>query len=60
MEKVDMSKECEFLDFEMFACLALEEITQEEYDGWYKNNCGKCIHASDICMYGEEPDCEDK
>lgn len=54
MEKIDMSKECGFADFDMFAKVANDEITQEEYDIWYISNCGQCTFASDICMYGEE------
>ena len=53
IEKKDMSNTCEFRDSEM-NYKAGKEITYEEYDKWYSENCAQCIYESDICMYGEE------
>lgn len=52
MQKQDMSATCGFKDVEMHYKVG-KEITQEEYIEWHNNNCNKCIHMSDICMYGE-------
>ena len=53
MDKKDMSKTCGFKDAEM-DYKAGKEITYEEAEQWYKENCYQCKYASDICMYGEE------
>ena len=53
MQKQDMSATCEFRDVELYYKLKNGEITQEEYDEYWNNNCSKCIHMVEICMYGE-------
>ena len=41
MQKQDMSATCGFKDVELY------------YDEYWNNNCGKCVHMVEICMYGE-------
>ena len=56
MQKQDMSATCGFRDVELYYKLKDGEITQEEYDEYWNNNCGKCVHMVKICMYGEGED----
>lgn len=53
--KVDMSATCGHRDYEV-SSQAGEQITYEEAEKWFDDNCGKCIWSSDICMHGETPD----
>ena len=56
--KLDMSKTCGFKDAEIWYKYYNGEISAKEFDEYHNNNCLKCIYASDICMYGEEPNKE--
>jgi len=47
-----MSKHCKFADLDMMLKRENGEITNEEFQKWYDENCGKCIHMCEICMYG--------
>ena len=58
MSKQDMSKECGFKEMEMFYKHYNGEITVEELDEYYNNNCMKCIYMYEICMYGAESNIE--
>lgn len=51
--KTDMSCKC---GGDKWFQLYGDEITKEEYEEWYKENCAKCIYAYEVCMYGEEED----
>lgn len=53
MAKVDMSCKC---GGDKWFQLYGDEITKEDYEKWYKENCAKCIYAYEVCMYGEEED----
>jgi hypothetical protein len=53
MDKQDMSRTCGFKDAELGFKRASCEITDEEYDEYFDNNCGKCKYMCEICMYGE-------
>lgn len=53
MDKKDRSRTCEFKDAEMHY-MAGKEVTYEESEKWFNENCIQCIWAGDICMYGEE------
>lgn len=53
MQKQDMSATCGFRYVELYYKFKNGEATQEEYDEYWNNNCGKCEHMNEICMYGE-------
>lgn len=53
MDKIDMSSICGFKDAEMWYKCYNREITDEEFNIYWDNNCGKCVHMCEICMYGE-------
>ena len=57
MDKIDMSSTCGFKDAEMWHKHYNHEITDEEFNKYWDNNCGKCIHMCEICMYGENNPC---
>lgn len=58
--KQDMSATCGFKDSEMWHKRDQGEISDNEFDSYWDNNCGKCIHMCEICMCGEEPDIEEE
>lgn len=53
-DKVDNSLYCEFAYQDMFAKRYNDEITQEEFEEWYNENCKDCIHMGEVCMFGEK------
>jgi hypothetical protein len=54
MNKQDMSKECGFKDADMYYARESSKITDEEFNQYWDNNCGKCLYMCEICMCGEE------
>ena len=49
-----MSSLCDFKDAEMYYKHHNHEITKEEFNEYWDNNCRKCVHMCEICMYGEK------
>jgi len=53
-EKVDMSEKCGFKYFEYWnQANNLRTMSQDEWNKWYDEHCGKCKYMSEICMHGE-------
>jgi len=53
-DKVDNSLYCEFELQNMVTKRDNGEITQEEFEEWYNENCKDCIHMGEVCMFGEK------
>lgn len=51
--KQDMSYDCELAYFTMFLKRDNKEITEEEFQEWFKKHCENCCYMYEICMYGE-------
>lgn len=52
--KIDMSKKCGFKYYEYRKLKSENALSQDEWNNWYNNNCGKCKYMWEICMYGED------
>ena len=52
--KIDMSKKCGFKYYEYRKLKSENALSQDEWNNWYNNNCGKCKYMCEICMYGED------
>ena len=50
----DMSSKCGIKYFEMCIQERDGQITDEEFQEWFADNCAKCSYMCEICMYGEE------
>lgn len=55
MDKQDMSNICGF-NYEKYWIAANDKRTmsQNDWDKWYDEHCGKCKYMCIDCMYGEE------
>lgn len=53
MKKIDMSISCGLCQEAMALKEYRGEISHETFARWYDAHCAKCIHESEICMYGE-------
>lgn len=52
--KTDMSKQCGFRYTEYWVSANVDgTMSQEEFNSWYSENCGKCIYMGEVCMYDE-------
>lgn len=55
MDKEDMSEYCDFKYNEYWlAANHLHTMSQDEWNKWFDERCGKCKYMCEICMYGEE------
>ena len=54
MKKIDMSTSCGLCQEAMALKEYRGEISYEAFRRWYDAHCAKCIHESEVCMYGEE------
>lgn len=49
----DMHDKCGIGYEGMWMKLINHEITQDEFDAWFDENCAKCSYMNEVCMYGE-------
>lgn len=55
MDKKDMSEFCDFkYDEYWLAANHLHTMSQDKWNKWFDEHCGKCKYMCEICMYREE------
>ena len=52
-KKCDMSKKCGKGLQDAEVKRQLGKISEQEFQNWYQQYCGRCIYQSETCMFGD-------